>query len=321
MKLKDLFYLQKSDRKAIIFLLALCALIVAGIFFIGKLEIKTDHSDPFSAEKSILKHRSANSNYSPYTYENRHIELFPFDPNTADSTALRRLGLARFQIRNIYRYRAKGGVYRSPMDFARLYGLTRKQFRQLEPYIKISPDYMPASTLPQVVSYREKHAEEIRRAYEQFKKEDNYEPYKKYDRDTVRFPIKIKAGQHINLAQTDTSQLKKVPGIGSGWARTIISYGRRLGGYIAVGQLREIDGFPEESLPYFEIRNPRIDKINLNRLTLNQLRRHPYINFYQAKQICEYRRLKGPLTNLSQLSILKEFPPEAINRLKPYVEF
>ena len=49
--------------------------------------------------------------------------------------------------------------------------------------------------------------------------------------------------------------LKKVPGIGSGWAKTIVSYGERLGGYVAVGQLKEIEGFPVESLPFFEVRN------------------------------------------------------------------
>ena len=45
------------------------------------------------------------------------------------------------------------------------------------------------------------------------------------------------------------------------------------------------------------------------------------MNFYQAKAICDYRRLKGKLTNLSQLHLLKDFTPEAIERLRPYVVF
>ena len=133
--------------------------------------------------------------------------------------------------------------------------------------------------------------------------------------------MKLKAGEHINLVTADTTQLKKVPGIGSGWARAILNYGKRLGGYVAVGQLQEIEGFPEESLPYFSIANPQTEKINLNTATLAQLRKHPYVNFYQAKAICDYRRLKGKLTNLSQLHLLKDFTPEAIERLRPYVAF
>ena len=62
-------------------------------------------------------------------------------------------------------------------------------------------------------------------------------------------------------------------------------------------------------------------KINLNQLTLSQLKAHPYINFYQARDIVDYRRLKGPLRSLSDLRLLKDFPPEVIRRLEPYVEF
>ena len=104
-------------------------------------------------------------------------------------------------------------------------------------------------------------------------------------------------------------------------SRAILNYGKRLGGYVAVGQLQEIEGFPEETLPYFSIANPNTEKINLNTASLSQLRRHPYMNFYRAKAVCDYRRLKGKLTTLSQLHLLKEFTPDVIERLRPYVEF
>jgi hypothetical protein len=256
------------------------------------------------------------------TPEGRH--LFPFDPNTATAEELQKLGLAPYQVRNIIKYRSKGGVYRSPMDFARLYGLTRKQYRELEPYITIGDDYEPASTLASVQSYiaqKEADRQAAHAAYEAYKAQNTYKPNKGYDRDTLRYPVKLKVGEHINLAIADTTQLKKVPGIGSGWARAIVNYGKRLGGYVVVGQLQEIEGFPEEALPYFSVVNPHTEKINLNTATLPQLRKHPYMNFYQARAICDYRRLKGKLTNLSQLHLLKDFTPETIERLRPYVVF
>jgi hypothetical protein len=256
------------------------------------------------------------------TPEGRH--LFPFDPNTATAEELQKLGLAPYQVRNIIKYRSKGGVYRSPMDFARLYGLTRKQYRELEPYITIGDDYEPASTLASVQSYiaqKEADKQAAHAAYEAYKAQNTYKPNKGYDRDTLRYPVKLKVGEHINLAIADTTQLKKVPGIGSGWARAIVNYGKRLGGYVVVGQLQEIEGFPEEALPYFSVVNPHTEKINLNTATLPQLRKHPYMNFYQARAICDYRRLKGKLTNLSQLHLLKDFTPETIERLRPYIAF
>ena len=140
-------------------------------------------------------------------------------------------------------------------------------------------------------------------------------------RDTTRYPVKIKPGEHIVLNTADTSQLKRVPGIGSGFARAIVSYGRRLGGYVSVEQLREIDNFPESAIAYFVVKHPVVSRLNLNRLPLSSLRRHPYIGFYQAKTIIEYRRLHGRINSLDDLKLCKDFTPEAIERLRPYVEF
>ena len=225
----------------------------------------------------------------------RHTEEFPFDPNTADSTQLLRLGLQPWQVRNIYKYRAAGGIYRRPEDFARLYGLTRKEYRELQPYIRISDDYLAASTIY--------HSEPVA------------------NRDTVRSPIKMKPQERLSLNTADTTALKHVPGIGSFFARKIVSYRQRLGGFHSVNQLLEIEDFPESSLSFFVIPDDKIRKLNLNQLSLEDLRRHPYISFHQAKAIVDYRRLHGPLKSLQDLRLHRDFTPEAISRLEPYVSF
>ena len=177
-----------------------------------------------------------------------------------------------------------------------IYGLSVQAYRQLEPYIRISPDLTtPAATL---VSQEEHPV-----------------------RDTVKYPVKTEVPQSVSLNTTDTMLLRKVPGVGEAFARRIIKYGQRLGGYVSPEQLREIEDFPVEAIPYFTIDHPQTRKINLNRLSLNQLQRHPYISFYQAQAIVEYRRLHGPLKSLDDLKLHRDFPPEAISRLKPYVEF
>lgn len=308
MKFREFFYLQKSDRMVFLFILCLLILGAAIFFFVGGLEERTSITVADSTATAANDSFRRSSRY-PYvaprqysTDDGRRAELFAFDPNTADSTELLRLGLAPWQVRSIYRYRAKGGIFRTPEDFARVYGLTRKQYMDMRPYIQISDDYAPAANFVTPRPSFEQHKE----AHE-------------YSRDTVKYPLKLHEGQTINLASADTAQLKKVPGIGSWWARQIVNYGSRLGGYVSVSQLKEIEGFPEEALAYFRISDAHVSKLNINTLTLSQLRRHPYINFYQAREICDYRRLKGKITDLSQLSLLKDFPPEEINRLRPYV--
>jgi hypothetical protein len=323
MNLKSIFYLHRSDRKVIFLLLLFVAGCVGIILLVGNQTKTTSDvkNDSLSHQKSVaFAHKAPLPEV--VTAEGNH--LFTFDPNTATAEQLQQLGLAPYQVRNIMKYRAKGGVYRSPMDFARVYGLTRKQYRTLEPYIMIGDDYQPASTLASVQAYiahKEANKQAAHAAYEAYKAQNTYQPYKGYERDTLRYPVKLRAGEHVNLVTADTTQLKKIPGIGSGWARAILNYGKRLGGYVAVGQLQEIEGFPEETLPYFSIANPKTEKINLNTASLSQLRRHPYMNFYRAKAVCDYRRLKGKLTTLSQLHLLKEFTPDVIERLRPYVEF
>lgn len=309
MKIKDLFYMQASDRKVLVFILSLAAVAIIAFHFLGEHATATL---PLSAADSATvanRHDSTARRQQFYeTTDGRIVERFAFDPNTADSTQLLRLGLQPWQVRSIYRYRAKGGIYRKKEDFARLYGLTQKEYRELEPYIRISDDYQPAATLPQVATRTTSEA-------------DGYQPYREYDRDTLRYPIKLKPGETINLATADTTTLKKVPGIGSGWARRIVAYGEQLGGYVHVGQLREIEEFPEEALPYFTIHDAHPRRMNVNKLTYSQLRRHPYINHYQARSITDYRRLRGELHSLDELSLHKDFPTEAIERLRPYVEF
>ena len=229
----------------------------------------------------------------------RHVETFPFDPNTADSSQLIRLGLQSWQVRNIYKYRARGGVYRKKEDFARLYGLTVKDYHRLEPYIRISSDYQPAATLVGGKANGANGANGTNGVY----------------------PRKIDSTQHVVLNTADTTTLRQVPGIGIYFAKEIVRYGQRLGGYVSVDQLDEIADFPQASKKYFVVQQAHPKKLNVNQLTLQQLRRHPYINYYQARAIKEYCRLHGPLKSLDDLRLSRDFPPEVIQRLAPYVTF
>ena len=142
-----------------------------------------------------------------------------------------------------------------------------------------------------------------------------------HDSMAVHYQVKIKPGEHIVLNTADTTALKTVPGIGSYFARKVVQYGERLGGYVSVDQLDEIEGFPLDAKEYLTIEGATPHKLNVNTLSLNELRKHPYINFYMAKAITEYRRLHGPIHSLSNLRLSKDFPPETIKRLEPYVEF
>ena len=142
-----------------------------------------------------------------------------------------------------------------------------------------------------------------------------------HDSVVAHYQPKIKAGEHVVLNTADTTALKTVPGIGSYFARKVVQYGQRLGGFVSVDQLDEIENFPLDAKDYLVIENAQPQKLNVNQLSLNELKKHPYINFYQAKAITDYRRLHGPIKSLQDLRLSKDFPQEAIDRLLPYIAY
>ena len=285
----------RSDRKIALGALLMGVIALVGIFVLdGQLITSTRDVSAGSISPKVATKPARPPRYYA-AQPPRRIEQFPFDPNTADSTQLLRLGLQPYQVRNIYKYRSKGGVYRHKEDFARLYGLTVHDYRRLEPYIRIAADYQPAATL---VGERQR-----------------------LERDTIHYPVKIKETEPIVLNTADTNALKRVPGIGSYYAKEIVRHGKWLGGYVSVDQLDEIEDFPQDAKQYFTIEQAQPQKLNINKLTLQQLRRHPYITYYQAKTIVDYRRLHGDIRSLNDLRFSRDFTPEAIRRLEPYVTY
>lgn len=310
--LKEIFYLQRDDRVAVFTLLAVAVVATVLVFWLGgsPSDAPVAQQADSLAVRPLPAHRDDMASRGGYYQVESEVqaERFPFDPNTADSTQLLRLGLSPWQVRSIYRYRAKGGVYRHPNDFARLYGLTRKQFRELLPYIRISDDYQPAADY-----YTSPSSSRPRRQFV-----DTASAAPRPHPTPVR---KLSPGQHVAVNTADTALLKMIPGIGSGYARMIVAYRERLGGFTSLSQVLESGPVPESALSYLTVDASAVRKLNVNKLSLNQLRRHPYINFYQAREICEYRRLRGPLHSLDDLKLSREFPAEQIERLRPYVTF
>lgn len=307
MRFRDFHYVRRSDRRVIFFLLAVFIVVsLALLVFHGKETMYTASGNDDSAAVGWRDYRHGYYDYRRgkgnkyYAVRGRTVSRFPFDPNTADSTELLALGLEPWQVRNIYKYRAKGGVFRKKEDFGRVYGLTNKQYRDLAPLIRIGSDYQPYTS----------------RGYQNV-------PYGEAP-DSVpgrRFTAKLRKGERIDLNDADTVLLLKVPGIGSYFARQIVHNRKMLGGFYSVRQLLEIQDMPEEALPYFEVNPAKVHRLNVNKLSLVELRRHPYINYYQAKAIVDYRRLYGEIHDMGQLKLMKDFTPDDFERLRHYIEY
>lgn len=297
---------RKSDKDAIIILLVVIIICMAALPLLRSSEDKEKF--PNKTEYAN-KPRQYTRKQPYYKVPEKQYELFYFDPNTADSTQLLRLGLQPWQVRNIYKYRAAGGRYNKPTDFARLYGLTLKQYKRLEPYIKIEKEVMAADV------YKSSQNLSVK------------DTTVKKDSALIGYYTKIKEGEQIDINTADTSELKHIPGIGSYYAKRIVSFRQRLGGIANVHQLLEIQGFPESSLKYMttgqsaSTRQLPITRIRINHLDVNSLSRHPYIRYVQAKEIMNHRRLRGPIKKADDLRRLPSFTDKEVERLNPYIDY
>lgn len=316
-------FFRRSDRRAFLVLFAVILAFWGGMIMERRLSrtlgdrVMLDEAamDSLSEPVSALSAAAADASSSP---EDAYCpETFPFDPNTADSVTFRRLGLTDWQIKNIYKYRARGGRYHRPEDFKRLYGMTPEVYDRLAPVIRIGKQFR---------YYDEKdfEADNIRRAhYDSLRHERAAADAARRDSLARRYPHQEKFTElvQLDLNTVDTTTLKKVPGIASVRARQIIRLRNRLGGFVSPEQLTEIDNFPDELLAWFIVKTDVLRRLNVNTASFSELARHPYIGAVRARAIESHRRKYGKLNSLNELSLLPEFDEEAIRRIEPYIEY
>lgn len=295
---KDFFYYTKSERRVILLLLAI-VLLLLGIWaimeYLRPVEVPVTLSESEEIDSFLANLEEQEKIRKSHTPKNEiSAVLQPFDPNTADSVLLRQLGLPVYIVRNILKYRAKGGVFRSPESFSRIYGLKEEVYQKLKPYITIAP----------LVSVSHVRTDTFRQL-----------------KDTIPYIPKYEEGTIVDLNKADTSILKRIPGIGSTLARMIVVYRQRLGGFYDVSQLQEVPHVGVELNKWFVVTPAGLHKIQVNSASLDKLRLHPYMDFYKAKAIMEYRRKRGKIKGLSQLSMFEEFTEKDLKRLSPYLTF
>ena len=232
---KEFLYFSRGERRGILVLITGIIL----VFLSGYIYIYQRENRPLSDEV-IRRQATAMAEYESFIasiqekeqkWDNRlkpssqkqptTVSLARFNPNIADSVIFCRLGLPGWMARNILRYRSKGGKFHKAEDFRKIYGMTEKQYQTLLPYIHITPEDTETRTVQLYSS-----------------------PASNDSAVTFRIaPEKYPSGTLVDLNRADTTELKKIPGIGSGIARLIIGYRQRLGGFYNITQLQDTEFF------------------------------------------------------------------------------
>jgi len=136
---------------------------------------------------------------------------------------------------------------------------------------------------------------------------------------TVKSDHKI---QQLDLNTATEAMLVALPGVGVYTAQKIIAYRDRLGGFLDLNQLQEIKGLKMETLenilPYIELKK-MIQKMELNEVTIDRLKQHPYLNWNQANSIIKMRTQKGKFSSIEELKESVLIDEETYKKLLPYV--
>lgn len=147
-------------------------------------------------------------------------------------------------------------------------------------------------------------------------------------RDTVRRSYSAQVAERIQrlpFSEADSVTLQIVPGIGALTAGRIIKYRERLGGFLQEKQLEEVFGLKAETIPmiwgYFDFDRVVPRRIFINQATVEELGRHPYISYQEAKVLLAYRLQHGPYGKAEDMLRIKIFKAEWVEKITPYLRF
>jgi len=248
-----------------------------------KSETENDEDAPYAS------HYQRKTNYEPVQPGG---ELFFFDPNTISFEDWSRLGLREKTIRTIQHYLQKGGRFRKPADLQRIYGMHSELFARLEPYIRIEETGI---------------------------NNDNSKA-----RNDYKLPEKKSKGYVIvDINTADTSAFINLPGIGSKLAGRIVNFRDKLGGFYAIEQISETFGLPDSIFqkikPYLKLGNKSIKKININTVTVEELKMHPYIRYGIANPIIAYRNEHGLFQSIEDIKKVMAVTDDIYKKIQPYL--
>ena len=295
----------KGERIAIIVLaVAIVALIVLNIW---KPFSPQSKSYGFHALDSLIAARQnamvaqAEKQVAAVSVDEPHLTPFPFNPNGLPEEEWRKMGLTDRQIRTIKNYEAKGGKFYSKNDVRKMYSISDEEFAQLEPFIVIPP---------------------MNRSIYDHSNRPDYD--KNAEKNEFQKP-EAKPIEMVEINSADSALFVQLPKVSPYLASRIVTYRKKLGGFLKVEQLLEVKGMDsvhyQTISSYLQFQSVEPEKIDINRDDFKTLVNHPYLNYDLVKAIFKQRDSKGMIKNWSQLQAVTKNAGELNPMLESYVKF
>ena len=142
-------------------------------------------------------------------------------------------------------------------------------------------------------------------------------------RNQESFKKQVKQITLININTADTTEFMKIYGIGAFYAKQIISYREKLGGFFTKEQLLEVWKMTPETYDKIKdhvfISEKDVKRININSVTIEELKVHPYLKWNQANSIVKMRMQRNGFKNIEELKESVLIDTETYEKLFPYL--
>ncbi len=309
MKLKkiinDYFEYYPSEKKGLLIVGGIILIWTIGLYVYGRTPLVAESDEGFimaveAYEKSLAKKNSESDSLRVADLTN--VSLFYFNPNTISEDSLLMLGLPERTVKAMLNYRQKGGRFKNAEQLSKIYTLTEEDYNRIAPFVSI----------------------EKQERQQQFSTNDysNKESFR-FKPDSVKRPYK-KSAAIIELNLTDTIQLVQIRGIGPYRAKKIVEYRDALGGFIKIDQLLEIYKIDHSVLdqiePYISIDSNLVIKMNINKVSLDRLKKHPYLRYSIANSLVNLRKAQGPYRTMKDLYRSDLMNDSIYKLIRPYIK-
>ncbi len=291
--MKHYFNFTKSQKVGVI---AIACIILIQIVLLNFGEIRTV-PNPLIVDdaKYIFETDKKETNDSKFK-KKKSINYYAFDPNQFEINDWIEFGFSEKQATSIVNYKNKINGFKRKMDLKKVYVISDEKYMELEPFIDIK----------------------VVETSNNISKKKDYK-FNNTHKTTKKFEIIA----DVNTASID--DLNKVVGIGEYTAKKIVNYRQKLGGFHSINQLSEIKEVSDENLELIKqqlsIDKSKIITLNVNELSIPQLKKHPYISWNVAEAIIN-QRLKGKLTNLQFLVDENQLlSQDELLNLMPYIKY
>lgn len=151
------------------------------------------------------------------------------------------------------------------------------------------------------------------------------EPYIELPDGPAYHMNKAKPGEVIEVNTADSAKLTMIRGIGPAFARRIVRYRQRVGGFYSKAQLKEVYGIDEDKYKQIEdgvsVDGRYLIKVNINTAVFNDLKRFPYLSYKQMDAIIAYRDEHGNYRSVKDLENIAILNAQILRKIEPYLVF